>query len=308
MGNNRSLPKMKLFTLIACIRAQIPEQLKFIQLFDEGGSPDFFVSNTVDESCIRSRSSQCYDDCHYITDKSDYYSELKCRFCLIRWKCFDQKKLRQCGKAKCHKSCDNEQQGAKLHYGVLSVWRQEECLSCLLKEQCATEYDLKLHYGFTRNCVGECVARQGDVCPSLPVADRCAQTCHQRCTGQPTSSECFTTCLAESMCKGMTVDCIDCIETCAAAKTVVEEANDRSLFDVPQLKAHFTTTFIEEHDLVDPNVPETGRFREEKESKKKQGEKKKKRKERRKDKKVGSNGKKMGSKRQQKYNRKQSSQ
>ena len=24
-------------------------------------------------------------------------------------------------------------QGAKLHYGVLSVWRQEECLSCLLK-------------------------------------------------------------------------------------------------------------------------------------------------------------------------------
>ena len=47
------------------------------------------------------------------------------------------------------------------------------------------------------------------------------------------------------MCKGMTVDCIDCIETCAAAKTVVEEANDRSLFDVPQLKAHFTTTFIE---------------------------------------------------------------
>merc|ERR1711935_965384 len=77
------LPKMKLFTLIACIRAQIPEQLKFIQLFDEGGSPDFFVSNTVDESCIRSRSSQCYDDCHYITDKSDYYSELKCRFCLI---------------------------------------------------------------------------------------------------------------------------------------------------------------------------------------------------------------------------------
>ena len=43
----------------------------------------------------------------------------------------------------------------------------------------------------------------------------------------------------------MTVDCIDCIETCAAAKTVVEEANDRSLFDVPKLKAHFTTTFIE---------------------------------------------------------------
>ena len=69
--------------------------------------------------------------------------------------------------------------------------------------------------------------------------------CHQRCAGQSTSSDCFTECLEDTACKGMTVDCIDCIETCAAAKTVVEDANDRSLFDVPKLKAHFTASFIE---------------------------------------------------------------
>ena len=42
-----------------------------------------------------------------------------------------------------------------------------------------------------------------------------------------------------------TWECIDCIESCAAAKTVIDEAKDRSVFEVPQLKAHFTNTFIE---------------------------------------------------------------
>merc|ERR1719454_1066377 len=283
---------MKFFVLIASLRAQLPEQLRHIQLFDDNGSPDFFISNTVDESCVRGRSSKCYNDCHYITDKSDYYSELKCRFCLIRWKCFDQKALRRCGKSKCYKSCETPEPHAKLHYGVLSVWRKEECLSCLLKEECATEYDLKLHYGFTRNCVGECVAKNSDGCPSLPRAEQCSKKCHQRCDGQGTSSSCFTTCLDE--CDGMEADCIDCIKTCAAVKVVVEEASDRSLFDVPHLKAHFTEKFIEDHDITIANAAEAGRFRDdEKKDKKdkgknrKTGDKKKKRNERRKNKKVG---------------------
>ena len=51
-----------------------------------------------------------------------------------RWQCMDQSKLRQCGKAKCTVPCEDENRGKpKSHYGLPSVWRQKECLTCLIK-------------------------------------------------------------------------------------------------------------------------------------------------------------------------------
>ena len=46
----------------------------------------------------------------------------------------DQTKLRKCGKAKCGTPCEDENRGKpKTHYGLASVWRQKECLTCLVK-------------------------------------------------------------------------------------------------------------------------------------------------------------------------------
>ena len=46
----------------------------------------------------------------------------------------DTRELRRCGKAKCFFDCKDENQGQpKMYYGEPSVWRQEKCLSCLLK-------------------------------------------------------------------------------------------------------------------------------------------------------------------------------
>ena len=51
-----------------------------------------------------------------------------------RWQCMDQSKLRKCGKAKCSAPCEDENRGKpKSHYGLPSVWRQKECLTCLIK-------------------------------------------------------------------------------------------------------------------------------------------------------------------------------
>ena len=51
-----------------------------------------------------------------------------------RWQCMDQSKLRKCGKAKCSIACEDENRGKpKSHYGLPSVWRQKECLTCLIK-------------------------------------------------------------------------------------------------------------------------------------------------------------------------------
>ena len=44
----------------------------------------FYLILVVDEGCISGRNAKCQQDCGYITDKTDYYGQLKCRFCLIR--------------------------------------------------------------------------------------------------------------------------------------------------------------------------------------------------------------------------------
>ena len=308
------MKRIRFCAVLSVLRAQIPEQLKSIKLYDNVGNPEFFISNTVDESCTRNSSSLCYDDCHYITDKSDYYTELKCRFCLIRWKCLDQSELRKCGRSRCSQSCQKQTVSTpKIQYGLSSVWRSKECLACLLQEDCATEYDLKMHYGFTLNCVNACVSEHRNSCPPLHVADKCSTKCHDRC-GMTNDPTCFTRCLKDDDCPGMTNVCIDCIELCAATKVVVEETHDRSLFDIPQMKAHFSSSYMEKHNLVS-SVPEVGRFRDEKKKKKhknkgnskqpKEHNKKKQRRDRRKNKKYNENGKKIGSKRQQKQQRKE---
>ena len=111
------------------------------------------------------------------------------------------------------------------------------------KEACATEFDLKMHYGFTRTCVGECVSRYSNVCPSLPEADKCSHNCHQTC-GYGEDTECFQKCVSTT-CPNMQDECVDCIERCAASKVVVQEVDDRSSdFEMPQLKAHFSESFI----------------------------------------------------------------
>ena len=111
------------------------------------------------------------------------------------------------------------------------------------KEKCATEFDLKMHYGFTRTCVGECVSRYSNTCPSLPEADKCSHNCHQTC-GYGEDTACFQKCVSAT-CPNMQEQCVDCIERCAASKVVVQEVDDRSAdFEMPQLKAHFSESFI----------------------------------------------------------------
>ena len=102
---------------------------------------------------------------------------------------------------------------------------------------------MKMHYGFTRTCVGECVSRYSNVCPSLPEADECSYKCHQNC-GYGEDTVCFQKCVS-STCPNMQDQCVDCIERCAASKIVVQEVDDRSSdFEMPQLKAHFSESFI----------------------------------------------------------------
>ena len=100
-----------------------------------------------------------------------------------------------------------------------------------------------MHYGFTRTCVGECVSRYSNVCPSLPEADKCSHNCHQTC-GYGEDTECFQKCVSTT-CPNIQDECVDCIERCAASKVVVQEVDDRSSdFEMPQLKAHFSESFI----------------------------------------------------------------
>ena len=100
-----------------------------------------------------------------------------------------------------------------------------------------------MHYGFTRTCVGECVSRYSNVCPSLPEADKCSHNCHQTC-GYGEDTVCFHKCVSAT-CPNMQDECVDCIERCAASKVVVQEVDDRSSdFEMPQLKAHFSESFI----------------------------------------------------------------
>ena len=100
-----------------------------------------------------------------------------------------------------------------------------------------------MHYGFTRTCVGECVSRYSNVCPSLPEADKCSHNCHQTC-GYGEDTVCFYKCVSAT-CPNMQDECVDCIERCAASKVVVQEVDDRSSdFEMPQLKAHFSESFI----------------------------------------------------------------
>ena len=90
----------KAFLFLQILNAQEVEQLKYISLYDRSGVPELFLSNSkwpqeaiessfkrilvVDEGCISGRNAKCQQDCGYITDKTDYYGQLKCRFCLIR--------------------------------------------------------------------------------------------------------------------------------------------------------------------------------------------------------------------------------
>ena len=111
------------------------------------------------------------------------------------------------------------------------------------QEECASEFDLRMHYGFTRTCVAECVSKHSSQCPVLPKAEECANQCHQRCAKE-NNVKCFAECLEAADCDGMESECIECIESCAATKVVIKETLDRGLFDVPTLKAHFTTHYL----------------------------------------------------------------
>lgn len=259
-----------------------PSHLQFMSITDQSGTAEFFYSNTVDQSCISGSDAICRADCGFITDKSDYYSQIKCRFCLIRWKCLDLKSFRTCGRARCSDQCvDESTAGPKEFYGLASTWREQECLACMLKEECATEFDLRLHYGFTRNCVGECVSKESDSCPPLPVAERCSYRCHQQCDDS-NDQNCFADCLKVDECAGMQPKCVNCIESCAATKIVVQESGDRSIFDAPRLKAHFTSDYIKANQL-DSAPSSSGQFgREREETEKEKGAKKSSRRDRRK--------------------------
>lgn len=262
-----------------------PNHLQFISIDDRAGTGGLFMSNTVDKSCIEGPNAICEKKCGYVSDSSDYYGELQCRFCLIRWKCLNLKTFRNCGKARCSEQCDEEPAGPKDFYGIASQWRQQDCLACMIKEECATEFDLRLHYGFTRNCVGECVSKVSESCPSLPIAERCSYRCHDQCKDSK-DQNCFGDCLRQDDCTGMQDTCINCIQSCAAAKIVIQESEERSLFDLPTLKAHFTPNYMKANNLVpQQSTNHFGREREEEdgESGKKKNNRRRNRTNRRKD-------------------------